>query len=133
MIQNFKIDQAATFEGVRLWSCEPKIAFGDQYRQEMTKDGTPKWEAQLVATFRRFGRPENEIIKVGVAAGQNPGESISLGTPVTLVDFEIGVMEKKDKEGNVTGASVWYRCAELRPTAATPNGQRGRQVAAEAS
>ncbi len=121
MIQNFKIDQARTFASVLLLSCEPKTAFGDQYRQETTKDGTPKLEAQLVAGFRRFGRAENEIIKVGIAAEHNPGEAIPPATPVELVDFEIGVMEKRDRDGQI-GVQVWYRCAEIRPIAAVPNG-----------
>ena len=29
MIQNFKIDQAATFDSIRLLSVAPKTAFGD--------------------------------------------------------------------------------------------------------
>lgn len=122
MIQNFKVDQAATFASLLLLSCEPKTAFGDQHRQETTKDGVPKWEAQLVAGFRRFGRAENEIIKVGIAAERNPGETIAPATPVQLIDFEVGVMEKRDRDGRVTGAQVWYRCQEIRPINAVPNG-----------
>ncbi len=121
-LQNFKIDQVRTFASVLLLSCEPKTAFGDQYRQETTKDGLPKWEAQLVAGFRRFGRAENEIIKVGIAAEHNPGEAIPPATPVELIDFEIGVMEKRDRDGQVTGVQVWYRCQEIRPIATVPNG-----------
>jgi hypothetical protein len=132
VIQNFKIDQAATFASLLLLSCEPKTAFGDQYRQETTKDGTPKWEAQFVAGFRRFGRADNEIIKVGIAAERNPGEAIPPATPVQLVDFEIGVMDKRDREGTVTGAQVWYRCGEIRPTTATPGDGKARGPAAEA-
>ncbi len=116
------MDQAATFASLLLLSCEPKTAFGDQYRQETTKDGTPKWEAQLVAGFRRFGRAENEIIKVGIAAEHNPGETIPPATPVELIDFEIGVMEKRNRDGQVIGVQVWYRCQEIRPIAAIPNG-----------
>ena len=110
MIQNFKIDQARTFASVLLLSCEPKTAFGDQHRQETTKDGTPKWEAQLVAGFRRFGRAENEIIKVGIAAEDSPGETIPPATPVELIGFEIGVMEERDRDGRVSGVQVRYRC-----------------------
>ncbi|MQA17030.1 MAG: hypothetical protein GEV09_23730, partial [Pseudonocardiaceae bacterium] len=75
MIQNFKIDQAATFDYVRLLSMEPKTAFGDQFRQETTKDGVPKWEAQLVAGFRQFGKTQNEIIKVGIRLARRPPSS----------------------------------------------------------
>ncbi|GAA4774980.1 hypothetical protein GCM10023200_04320 [Actinomycetospora chlora] len=126
MIQNFAIDQAATFESLLFLSCEPKTAFGDAFRQETTKDGLPKWEAQLVARFRQFGRATNEIIKVGLVAERQPAEDLTPATPVELVGFEIGVMDKKDREGNATGAQVWYRCQEVRPlTSTAPRTRRG--------
>ena len=129
MIQNFKIDQAATFDSIRLLSVAPKTAFGDQYRQETTKDGVPKWEAQLVAGFRQFGRTQNEIIKVGIAAEHDPGEGIAAASPVELVDFEIGVMEKTKRDSNtgeerVIGVQVWYRCGQIRSTAEPGRKQR---------
>ncbi len=133
MIQNFKIDQAATFGSIRLLSVAPKTAFGDQYRQETTKDGVPKWEAQLVAGFRQFGRTQNEIIKVGIAAEGDPGEGIAPASPVELVDFEIGVMEKTKRDPNtgeerVIGVQVWYRCGQIRPTAESGAGRKQRPV-----
>lgn len=124
MPQTFKIDQAATFEGapVMLLSCEPKIAMGSQ-AQDKTKDGTPKWELQLVGAFKQFGRTTNEIIKVGVAGVRNPAEGINPYTPVELVGFTVGVMEKTrrdDKgESRVIGVQVWYRADEVRSLAAT--------------
>ncbi len=134
MIQNFKIDQAATFDSIRLLSVGPKTAFGDQYRQETTKEGVAKWEAQLVAGFRQFGRTQNEIIKVGIAAEGDPGEGIALASPVELVDFEIGVMEKTKRDPNtgderVIGVQVWYRCREIRSTA-EPTGDRKHRAGA---
>ncbi|WP_328304791.1 hypothetical protein [Actinomycetospora sp. NBC_00405] len=132
MIQNFAIDQAATFESLLFLSCEPKIAFGDSFRQETTKDGLPKWEAQLVARFRQFGRATNEIIKVGLVAERPPAEDLAPATPVELVGFEIGVMDKKDRNGNVTGAQVWYRSQEVRPIASTaPRPRRGETAPAQ--
>ena len=134
MIQNFAIDQAATFESLLFLSCEPKTAFGDSYRQETTKDGTPMWEAQFVARFRQFGRATNEIIKVGLASERQPAEDLTPATPVELVGFEIGVMDKKDRDGNVTGAQVWYRCQEVRSTASTaPRSRRGEVAQSEAA
>ncbi|MCD2191468.1 hypothetical protein [Actinomycetospora soli] len=127
MIQNFAIDQAATFESLLFLSCEPKTAFGDSFRQETTKDGLPKWEAQLVARFRQFGRATNEIIKVGLVSERAPGADLAPATPVELVGFEIGVMDKKDRNGNVTGAQVWYRCSEVRSTASTAPRSRAAQ------
>jgi hypothetical protein len=130
VIQNYKIDQAATFESLLFLSCEPKTAFGDSFRQETTKDGLPKWEGQFVARFRQFGRATNEIIKVGLVCEQQPAENLAPATPVQLIDFEIGVMDKKDRDGNVTGAQVWYRCSEVRSTASTAPraGRSGNQA-----
>ena len=131
MIQNFAIDQAATFESLLFLSCEPKTAFGDAFRQETAKDGTPKWEAQLVARFRQFGKATNEIIKVGLVADRIPAEEIAPATPVELVGFEIGVMDKKDRHGNVTGAQVWYRCQEVRALTSAAPRQRRSEAAAQ--
>lgn len=131
MIQNFAIDQAATFESLLFLSCEPKTAFGDAFRHETTKDGLPKWEAQLVARFRQFGRATNEIIKVGLVAERAPAEDLAPATPVELVGFEIGVMDKKDRNGNVTGAQVWYRCQEVRALASTTPRQRRNETSAQ--
>lgn len=70
MIQNFQIDQARTFGSVLFLGVEPKTAFGDPYRQETAKDGTPKWVAQVAAEFRAFGRPQRELINVGLTAAR---------------------------------------------------------------
>ena len=123
MLQSFKVDQAATFASVILLSVEPKLGFKST-EQERTSDGVPKWECQVVAGFRQFGRVVNEVIKVGVVSHSNPGDSVVPYTPVELVGFEVGVMpkEKKDRDTGTTqqvGISVWYRCDELRSTAAT--------------
>jgi hypothetical protein len=131
VIQNYVIDQAKSFTYLRLLSLEPKTAFGDQFRQETTKDGMPKWEAQLAAGFRQFGKTQNEIIKVGIAAERDPGEGIAPASPVELVDFEIGVMEKTKRdpttgEERIVGVQVWYRCREIRPIAETPTERKQR-------
>jgi len=126
--QSFKIDQAATFTGVALLGVEPKVRYG-QSEQDRTTDGVPKWEAQLVAGFRGFGgRTSNEVIKVGMTSHTNPGEGINSYTPVELVDFEVGVMPKTRRDRDtgteeIIGVQVWYRCSELRSTAAV-NGKK---------
>jgi hypothetical protein len=121
--QTFRVDQAATFAGVVLLSVEPKVVFGGS-EQEVTSEKVPKWEVQLVAGFRQFGRVANEVLKVGVASHRNPGEGIAPYTPVELVGLEIGVMEKRSKAGSIVGAQVWYRAEEVRSTAAVgPRGQ----------
>lgn len=138
MIQQYVVDQAQTFTSLRCLCIEPKTAFGDPHRQETTKDGVPKWEGQFVAGFRQFGKVQNEIIKVGIAAEKDPGESIQPYTPVELIGFEIGVMEKtrEDKESGkqqVVGVQVWYRCQEIRPTSATGGRQQRNAQPAEAA
>lgn len=126
MFSNFKIDQAATFSGIAYLSCDPKRKFGSD-QQEQTKDGTPKWEVQVVAGFRdQFGKTTNDVMKIGVAAHKDPCAGLTPYSPVTLRGFEVGVMEKTkrnpDGEERVIGVQVWYRAEEVRPTAATgPN------------
>ena len=121
--QVFTVEQAATFDFVMLMAVEPKLAFRSD-QQETTKDGVPKWEAHLSAAFKAFGKTEFTMLKVGLVAESNPGEGINPGTPVQLVGFQIGVMDKvvKDREtgeSKTVGAQVWYRADELRSTAAT--------------
>ena len=126
MPQNFMVDQVRTFNSVLLLGVEPKTAFGDPYRQETTKDGTPKWVGQFAVEFRAFGRAQRELINVGLVSDKNPGEAIAPGTPVELLDFEIGVMERRNREGTVTGVQVWYRAGALRPTSATGHAAKPR-------
>lgn len=124
MISNFKIDQTATFAGLVFLSCDPKLGF-QSTEQEKTKDGTPKWELQILGAFRDgFGKTNNEVVKVGIAAHHNPADGIAAFSPVQLVDFEVGVMErtKKDQNGQekVIGVSVWFRASKLRSNAEVP-------------
>jgi hypothetical protein len=124
MISNFKVDQAATFAGVAFLSSEMKLKFGSQTDQECAKDGTPKWVVQVIAGFRdSFGKVQNEVLKIGVASHRDPGEGVAPYTPIVLVGFEVGVMEKtkRDQDGQekIIGVTVWYRCSEIRSTAAT--------------
>lgn len=98
MIQNFKVDQTRT----------------------------PKWVAQLAAEFRAFGRPQRELINVGVTSEKDPGEGLLPGTPVELLDFEIGVMERKNRENQVTGVQIWYRAGAIRSTAAVGQAPKPR-------
>ena len=122
MPQTFVVDQSATFEAVALLSVEPKKQFGAE-TQDTNKDGVPKWEAQVVAGFKdNFGRVNNEVIKIGITSPKNPGENLSLYTPVQLVNFTVGVIEKtaKDDRAKVIGFTVWYRADALRPLNAGP-------------
>lgn len=122
MPQTYKIDQAATFAGLVLLSVEPKLAFGSA-EQERTREGVLKWEAQLLAGFRSFGRVSNEVLKVGLVAHNNPGAGLQPYTPVELVDFEVGVMPKTKRNADgserILGVQIWYRAEEVRATSST--------------
>jgi hypothetical protein len=123
MLSNFKIDQAATFAGLVFLSCEPKKAFGSD-TQETTKDGLAKWEVQVLGAFKsNFGTTNNEVVKVGIASKDNPANSIPPFSPISLLDFEVGVMEKtkRDREGaeKVIGVTVWFRASGIRSASGT--------------
>jgi hypothetical protein len=124
VITNFRIDQAATFAGVAYLSSEPKLKFGSDTDQECLRDGTPKWTVQVIAGFRdSFGKTSNEVLKIGVASYKDPGEGLAVYTPVHLIGFEVGCMEKTKKDQNgqerVIGTQIWFRAGEVRPVAAT--------------
>lgn len=128
MFTNFKIDQAATFQGVAFLACQPKTAF-QSTAQEKTKDGTPKWEVQVVAMFRTaFGGVQNEVLKIGIASHSDPGAGLPPYTPIVLNGFEVGVMEKTKRnpdtgEERVIGLQVWYRAAGIQANS-MPTGKR---------
>lgn len=120
MPATFKVDQAATFKGLAFNTSAPKMQFGTQ-SQETDAQGMPKWEVQVTAMFEGFqGKIETEVLKVGVVSSKDPGEGLMPFTPVQLVGFEVGVMDKTTRDRNtgetkVVGAQVWYRAAEIRP------------------
>lgn len=120
MPQVFVVDQGATFEAVALLGCNPKTKFGSQ-EQDVNSAGVPKWELEVVASFKdSFGKTTHETMKVGVAAPKNPADGLGMYTPVQLVNFVVGVMDKTsvDKrtgEIRATGAQIWYRCDAIRP------------------
>jgi hypothetical protein len=119
--QTYKVDQAATFASCVLLSVEPKLGFKST-AQELAGDGTPKWEAQVVAGFRQFGRTVNEVIKVGLVSATNPGDAVTPYQPIELIGLEIGFMPKeaKDKETGEkrqVGVNIWCRAEGIRPIA----------------
>jgi hypothetical protein len=123
MPQTFIVDQAKTFQAVAFLGAEPRIEFGTRDKQELTRDGMPKWDVQVVAGFRdNFGKVQNEVIKVSYAGPKNPADVLGMYTPVHLVNFTVGVMPKtaKDDKDKVIGFNVWYRAEEIRPLQAQP-------------
>ncbi|MGW5679824.1 hypothetical protein ACWEV4_32905 [Streptomyces sp. NPDC003860] len=121
----FHVDQARTFSMVMFLSSSPKMQFGTQ-QQDTAKDGTPKWEVQVVASFTQFGRTENEILKVGVLSHQDPAHALGgMPQPVELVGFRVGVTpaeKRTDRNGNekVVGGTAWYQADEIRAINAVP-------------
>lgn len=126
----FHVDQARTFKAVMFMSVSPKTVFGNNEVQDKTKDGTPKWEVQVVASFEQFGKIENEILKIGVNSHKNPGEALQhMPQPVELVGFRVGVspVEKRtDSNGRerITGGTAWYQADEVRALNAVPAGRK---------
>lgn len=126
----FHVDQARTFKAVMFMSCAPKTVFGQNDKQDTTKDGTPKWEVQVVASFEQFGKIQNEILKIGINTEKNPGDALQqMPQPVELVGFRVGVspVEKRtDRNGNerITGGTAWYQADEVRPLTAVPAGRK---------
>lgn len=123
MPQTFIIDQAATFQAMAFLGAEPRIEFGTRDKQEMTKDGLPKWDLQIVAGFKdNFGKVNNEVLKVGFAGPKNPAEFLGMYTPVQLINFTVGVIEKTAREdrSKVVGHTIWYRCDDIRPLTPAP-------------
>lgn len=121
MITNFKIDQVATFRnGMAFLACERKHD-RNSTEQARTKDGHFKWEVHLLVGARnQFGQLVFDTLKVGLASETNTDPCIEIPpqSPVELVDFEVGVMERT-KNDVVIGVQVWYRCSQVRSTAAT--------------
>ncbi|MEU6966111.1 hypothetical protein [Streptomyces chrestomyceticus] len=127
----FHVDQAATFSMVMFLSSAPKMQFGTQ-QQDTTKDGTPKWEVQVVASFQQFGRVENEVLKIGVQSHTDPAKSLGGPQPVELVGFRVGVSpaeKRTDKNGNerITGGTAWYQADEIRALSAVPTGRKSAE------
>ena len=135
MPQTFVIDQAATFAGVAFLEAAPRLAFGTQ-DQDRTADGTPKWDISLVAGFKDgFGRNQHEVIKVGIASHQNPGDGLAPYTPVQLVNFVVGVVPpemRKDSRGQerLMGGTTWYRADGIQ-TASPAAASRRSSAASE--
>ncbi len=122
----FHVDQARTFQMVMFLSSAPKMVFGSNDKQDTTKDGLPKWEVQVVASFIAFGgKLENEILKIGVASYQDPAAALGGPQPVHLNGFRVGVSpaeKRTDRNGNekIVGGTAWYQADEIVSVNAVP-------------
>lgn len=121
MLNTFKIDQVATFpNGMLFLACEPKSERGSK-DQARTKTGQFKWEVHcLVGARNQFGQLAFDTLKIGLATETNtdPCAELPIQSAVELIDFEVGVMAR-EKDGVMSGVQVWYRCSQVRSTAAT--------------
>ena len=115
----YKIDQAATFSQLVFLECTPKLKFGSQSDQECAKDGTPKWEVQVTAGVRQFGKNVFTTLKISITTEIDPGEGIAPFTPIQAVGLELGVMDKTNKAGEVIGHNVYHRADGIMPIAST--------------
>lgn len=125
-MQSFVVDQAQTFSGMAALESTPKTQF-ESDEQDTTKDGVPKWTVQLIAGFTdQFGKSQNEILNVTVASKDDPLKNVGQFTPVHLKGFQVGVMDRRDRQGNVLGAQVYFRAEAVEPAepASTSNGSR---------
>lgn len=128
-VQTFMVDQEQTFSGMAALSAERKMRFGTD-EPDLTPDQVQKWAVQVVAGFvDGFGRSQNEVMNVSVASKANPLDGVGQFTPVRLKGLQVGVMDRKDKNGNVMGAQVWYR-AEAVESAMPSNSKTAAKDAA---
>lgn len=133
----FHVDQARTFQMVMFLSSAPKTVFGQNDKQDTTKDGIPKWEVQVVASFIGFGgKTENEILKIGVTSYQDPAQALGgMPQPVHLNGFRVGVSpaeKRADRNGNekIVGGTAWYQADEIVSVNAVP-AARGAKAGAD--
>lgn len=125
-LSQFKIDQAATFSALAFAGCEPRMRMGERDVQDVTKDGVPKWNVTLFVSYRdNFDRAQHDTLKVGVASQKDPGEGLATYMPVRLVNFVVGVMDRRNRDGEVTGAQVWYRADAVEPLAYPSPARKG--------
>lgn len=129
-MQRFVVSQDETFSTVVALSAAPKMQFGTE-TQETTKDGLPKWTVQVVGGFTDpFGRSQNEILNITVVSKNDPLSGVGQLTPVRLKGFEVGVMDKRDRQGNVTGAQVYYRAESIESaTGGHSNSRQSKEAA----
>lgn len=113
MPNTWAVDMDTTFgpgATTMLLSCGPKLKFGSDDEQDMTKDGLAKWEAQVVIQYRdSFGRDQAEVLKFGLTAEQNPGEKLIPGTQIRIEGLEVGIMH-----GDAGKKTIWQRAKTLK-------------------
>ncbi|MGW8358840.1 hypothetical protein [Streptomyces wedmorensis] len=112
------IDQNQTFARLVFLSSEPKMAFGNSEKQDTTKSGVPKWEVQVAATFKQFGKLRNEILKVSVLSHSDPGDAIEVPQSVEMTGFRVHVnpVDRRVENGTerINGGTAVYQADGIR-------------------
>ncbi|WP_410666438.1 hypothetical protein [Amycolatopsis sp. lyj-84] len=118
-VSNLQIDQAASFAGMAFLGCTPRMKFGSENQQDITKDGRLKWDLEILCGVRNQlqQKVENRVFKVGMSSRSNPGEGFEMFDKCELRDFTVGVSEKQRRHENgakeLTGVSVWFTASEI--------------------
>lgn len=133
MAGTFVVNAEQTFAQALLLTCGPKPKFGAQAEQEVSKDGTPKWQAEVAVTWQAVNgvQAAAEVIKVTITAPYDPGQSVMPGMPVTFEGFMVGISQpEKNDKGGIRGGKPWYSATALHPASGTNGASGGKSKAA---
>lgn len=121
------IDQQETFAAAPIaMSAGPKLEFGSDTQQAVTRDGEKRWQVICAVQYRPDGKMPGgaEVITVSITGGEDPGLTITPGTPVEFNKLRMGVSgvsaeERKDGRGTrVSGGKPFWGAAGVRPAGA---------------
>jgi hypothetical protein len=120
----FTIDTNRTFALLMLMSTAPKTEY-QTTTQATSKDGRPKWEVQLAATWLAEPgmRPISEVISITITSDKNPGDGVPAGSPVHVEGLRVGVSSPEKTERGIRGGKAWYSADALRPAMARQDGK----------
>ncbi len=112
------VDVPATFVGIMLRGCEPKMQRKDRDNQnsEMVpaqdKNGVQKYTVYLsVETKSAFGKKQFSDMEITVTSPKNPVESIPAGSYVTVEGLTLGMMPI----GKGKAVTVFYAADAILP------------------
>ena len=105
-------------------SVGPRMKFGSDTEQEVTRDGERKWTVQAAVSYApEFGmKAVAEVIEVTIT-GEDPSASVAPGTPVEFNRLRCGVSapeqrQRQDGSGSrVVGGRLYWMAAGVRSAA----------------
>lgn len=109
------VNPAQTFASAVLMSCGPKIDY-ETKAQATSKDGIPKWEAQVAVTYlaEPGQRAISEVINITITNASDPGHGLTPPCPVELVDLRVGWTAPEVRDGRARGGRPWYQAGGIR-------------------